>query len=182
MFESSEGHPPVAERESMELAESADYWRHRSEKVEARMLRLLTRLRYREQRILLLEKALIRTVALHHELEEHLERRLDQSADTEAARERTEHQNTAGTGQPNAGVLVHLPHLTRTLAALFEIMREHWSDWDPERPPKSSVVARAIDMKLGLKGQASGEASRNAQTFAAALRPDSANETDARHR
>ena len=52
-------------------------------------------------------------------------------------------------------------------------MREHWSEWDPERPPKSSTVARAIDEKLGLKGQANGEASRSAQTFAAALRPDS---------
>jgi len=81
-----------------------------------------------------------------------------------------------------SGVIVHLPHLTRTLEALFDVMREHWSEWDPERLPKSSTVARAIDQRLGLKGQVNGEASRSAQTFAAALRPDSVNETDGRHR
>ena len=79
-------------------------------------------------------------------------------------------------------MIVRLPHLTRTLEVLFDVMREHWSEWEPERPPKSSTVARAIDGKLGLKGQANGDASRSAQTFAAALRPDSVNETDGRHR
>ena len=43
--------------------------------------------------------------------------------------------------------------MTRTLAVLFDVMCEYWSEWDPERPPKSSTVARAIDEKLGLKGQ-----------------------------
>jgi hypothetical protein len=79
-------------------------------------------------------------------------------------------------------VTVRLPHLTRTLSQLFDVMWEQWAQWDTVRPPKSSTVARAIDAKLGLKGQATGEASRSAQTFAAALRPDAVNEADGRHR
>ncbi|TCG01470.1 hypothetical protein BZM27_54425, partial [Paraburkholderia steynii] len=63
--------------------------------------------------------------------------------------------------------------------ALFEVMQEYWSEWEPDRPPKSPV-ARALDDRLGLKGQANGEASRSSQTFAAALRPDSVNESDGR--
>jgi hypothetical protein len=181
MFESRESHPQAADRESAESSASVDYWRQRTEEAEARMLRLLTYLRRREQRVLLLERALARTVARQCQLEERLERRWDQLSDTERDVRHSGHQVTTGTGPATTSVIVHLPHLTRTLSALFEIMRGHWSNWDPERPPKSSVVARALDTKLGLKGQASGEASRNAQTFAAALRPESINETDARH-
>lgn len=88
----------------------------------------------------------------------------------------------ASTDEAGSCVVVRLPHLTRTLSLLFEAMWEHWAQWDPERPPKSSTVARAIDAKLGLKGQADGEASRNAQSFAAALRPDSLSDADGRHR
>ncbi|AIO36820.1 hypothetical protein DM39_4222 [Burkholderia cenocepacia] len=87
----------------------------------------------------------------------------------------------APTDPHDKGVIVRLPHLTQTLSQLFDVMWEHWAEWDPERPPKSSTVARAIDARLGLKGQATGEASRSAQTFAAALRPDSVSETDGRH-
>lgn len=156
-----------------------EYWQQRSEEAQALIERLTARLRGRERRIARLELAISRTVVMHHVWASHLERRLerlpfalttirDDTASVKAAQE--------------PRVTVHLPHLTRTLEALFEVMREYWSEWEPDRPPKSSTVARAIDERLGLKGQANGEASRSAQTFAAALRPDSVNESDGRHR
>lgn len=164
------------------LTESVAYWRTRFEDAEAHASCLACRLRGRDQRILQLERALARTAALHHALEDSLEQRLEQYAGP------PEHATEPGRSLPipsdhvGSSVIVRLPHLTRTLSLLFEVMWEHWAQWDPERPPKSSTVARAIDAKLGLKGQADGEASRNAQSFAAALRPDSLGDADGRHR
>lgn len=153
--------------------------RRRTDESQALIGRLTARLRARDRRIQLLELAIARTAVMHHVWSSHLERKLDRSpmADTSGSAEKP----VVGPAH-ESGVVVHLPHLTRTLEALFDAMREHWSEWDTERPPKSSTVARAIDQRLGLKGQANGEASRSAQTFAAALRPDSVNDTDGRHR
>lgn len=153
--------------------------RRRAEESRALIGRLTTRLRARDRRIQLLELAIARSAVMHHVWSSHLERKLERQpvADTNGSAEKP------GVAPAHeSGVIVHLPHLTRTLEALVDVMREHWSEWDPERPPKSSTVARAIDQRLGLKGQANGEASRSAQTFAAALRPDSVNDTDGRHR
>lgn len=164
------------------LTESVEYWRTRFENADAIASRLACRLRGRDQRILLLERALARTAALHHALEDSLEQRLEQCSGSSG--HAGEPERSAQVPPDNAGssVTVRLPHLTRTLSLLFEVMWEHWAQWDPERPPKSSTVARAIDAKLGLKAQADGEASRNAQAFAAALRPDSLGDADGRHR
>lgn len=156
-----------------------EYWRREAEGSRAAMARLAARLRGRDRRIELLELAIARTVVMHHVWAGHLERKLERlPVPTPTA---PAEQSPAEPEQGN-GVIVCLPHLTRTLEALFDVMREHWSEWDTDRPPKSSTVARAIDEKLGLKGQVNGEASRSAQTFAAALRPDPVNEADGRHR
>ncbi|MBW9105086.1 hypothetical protein [Paraburkholderia phenoliruptrix] len=160
-----------------------------TEEARALISRLTERLRKRDRRIALLETALARTVLMHHVWASHLERKLDRSSASSTPMQ-PDVQGLSGGASTSApgpdesppGVIVRLPHLTRTLEALFDVMREYWSDWDPERPPKSSTVARAIDEKLGLKPQANGEASRSAQTFAAALRPDSVSELDGRHR
>ncbi|MBL3961005.1 hypothetical protein H3O04_00620 [Burkholderia sp. KCJ3K979] len=161
------------------------------QKEEARALisRLTERLRKRDRRIALLETALARTVLMHHVWTSHLERKLERSSASGTPVEASAQGISGGASsiasfadETARGTVVHLPHITRTLDALFDVMREHWSDWDPNHPPKSSTVARAIDEKLGLKAQANGEASRSAQTFAAALRPDSVNELDGRHR
>ncbi|MFM0210046.1 hypothetical protein PQQ96_21830 [Paraburkholderia sediminicola] len=178
MSESNENNPGQRFDETDEQHEP-DHQRRRTEESRALIGRLTARLRARDRRIRLLELAIARTAVMHHVWTSHLERKLERlpTADT-----------TVSVGGPAIAsahenrVTVHLPHLTRTLEALFDVMREHWSEWDPERLPKSSTVARAIDEKLGLKGQANGEASRSAQTFAAALRPDSVNEADGRHR
>jgi hypothetical protein len=179
MCESDSGHLDAESREI--FSESADYWRTRFRDAEAAVFRLSSRLRGRDQRILLLERALARTVSLHHALEDSLEQRLEQYSGTrDQGRELSGGSHTSP-GSVDSGVLVRLPHLTRTLSVLVDVMWEHWAQWDPERPPKSSIVARAIDGKLGLRGQATGEASRSAQTFAAALRPDSVSDADGRH-
>ncbi|MBN3846117.1 hypothetical protein G3N58_04615 [Paraburkholderia sp. Ac-20342] len=164
------------------LTESAVYWQTRFEDAQAVASRLASRLRGRDQRILLLERALARTAALHHALEDSLEQRLEQCSSLPEHAVAPEQRPQARSDGAGSSVIVRLPHLTRTLSLLFEVMWEHWAQWDPERPPKSSTVARAIDAKLGLKGQADGEASRNAQSFAAALRPDSLSDADGRHR
>lgn len=175
MCQSDDGHPDAADSEV--ACGSADFWQTRFKDAEVAASRLSARLRGRDQRILLLERALARTVALHHVLEDSLEQRLDQcSGQPEPAK--TGH---IPPDRPDRSVIVRLPHMTRALTQLFDVMWEYWAQWDPERPPKSSTVARAIDAKLGLKAQATGEASRSAQTFAAALRPDAVNETDRRH-
>lgn len=179
MSQSDIGHPDLPEEAA--ASESAEYWRARFENADAHVSRLSARLRGRDQRLLLLERALARTVALHHSLEDSLEQRLEQCLGQIAQATESTASRDVPDRPASSGIVVRLPHLTRTLSALFDVMREHWTQWDPEHPPKSSTVARAIDMRLGLKGQANGEASRSAQTFAAALRPDSVNEADGRH-
>jgi hypothetical protein len=157
----------------------AEYWRQCAEASQASVQRLMVRLKGREKHIQILERALARTAVMHHLWTLHLERRLDRTTAISPIGKRGDVSVSARSEED--GVIVKLPHMNATLASLFEVMWSHWSHWDPERPPKSSVVARAIDERLGWKCQANGEASRGAQTFAAALRPDSINETDGRH-
>lgn len=82
-------------------------------------------------------------------------------------------------GKPGQ-VSVLLPHMTTTLEAVFRIMREYWTKYDPRHPPKQSVIASDIDQALGWKAQRNGEPSRNAGTLAAAIRRDDASEADNR--
>ncbi|AFT86221.1 hypothetical protein [Paraburkholderia phenoliruptrix] len=161
---------------------SLEYWRRRTDECMAHIARLIARLRGRDRRIERLELAIARTVVMHHVWASRLERKLERLPATSVAGPPHGRGLVPAETDHAGGVTVHLPHLTRTLEGLFDVMREHWTEWDPERPPKSSTVARAIDEKLGLKPQANGEASRSAQTFAAALRPDSVIESDGRHR
>jgi hypothetical protein len=164
-------------------ASSEDECLRRSEEErKADMRRLTERLKGRDLQIEVLERVLVRTLVMHHAWAAHLERRLERRSSSVATMQPDNPVAQKDNEKGGNGITVSLPHMTRTLAALFDVMWTYWSAWDPERPPKSSTVARAIDEKLGLKGQANGEASRSAQTFAAALRPDSVNEADGRHR
>jgi hypothetical protein len=83
--------------------------------------------------------------------------------------------------QPGPGVVVRLPYVTATLAVLFDAMYTFWADCDHDRPPKSLIVAQAIDERLGFNSQLNGEASRSAQAYASAIRPDWVKEADNRH-
>ncbi|RQT24754.1 hypothetical protein [Burkholderia contaminans] len=78
-------------------------------------------------------------------------------------------------------VTVELPYTTTILGVLFESMFTFWADCDPRRLPKSSTVARAIDERLGFSAQPNGEASRSAQAYASAIRPDWVKDADRRH-
>ncbi|WP_205191181.1 hypothetical protein [Burkholderia sp. LMG 13014] len=177
MFESTDGRAAQGPQDQTSTSD-VEYWRRHAEELQALIARLTSRLRGRERRITRLELAISRTVVMHHVWASHLERRLERLPFTVTA---VADDTPAVVAEHAHGVTVRLPHLTRTLEALFEVMREYWTEWEPDRPPKSSTVARAIDERLGLKGQGNGEASRSSQTFAAALRPDSVNESDGRH-
>lgn len=78
----------------------------------------------------------------------------------------------------NAGVVsVTLPHMPARLAAVFEIMRRNWADYDPRRPPKQVNVAREIGKALGWREQADGSPSRDAKTIAMLIKPDATDDT-----
>ena len=178
MFESTDS-PAEHREQGPASAFDAKYWRQCAEASQASVQRLMVRLRGREKRIQILEQALARTAVMHHLWALHLERRLDRSTAISPVGKRDD--ASVSSRSEGDGVIVKLPHMNAALASLFEVMWSHWSHWDPEHPPKSSVVARAIDERLGWKCQANGEASRSAQTIAAAMRPDSVNDTDGRH-
>ncbi|MEW6342064.1 MAG: hypothetical protein AB1704_15490 [Pseudomonadota bacterium] len=176
MFEPTDGRLAQGIQDPTSTPE-LEYWQRRTEEAQALITRLTARLRGRDRRIARLELAISRTVVMNHVWASHLERRLERLPITVTIPADTPTADAAH----GRGMTVRLPHLTRTLEALFEVMQEYWSEWEPDRPPKSSTVARALDERLGLKGQANGEASRSSQTLAAVLRPDSVNESDGRH-
>lgn len=74
----------------------------------------------------------------------------------------------------DSGVTVTLPHMTAKLEALFEIMRENWTDCDPRRLPKQVNIATEIDMAMGWSAEKSGTPSRSGRTLAAIIKPDGA--------
>ncbi|WP_133660609.1 hypothetical protein [Paraburkholderia sp. BL10I2N1] len=157
-------------------------WHRRAEQAERSVRDLTERLKGRDQQIAALQKAIGRLLARHDVDEERLEREIESLramlADARYAGERVGAAPTASAQR----VAVQLPYLTSTLSGLFEVMHMFSGHYDDGRPPKSTTVAHAIDERLGLKGQASGEASRSAQTLAAAIRPDAIREAAGRHR
>lgn len=84
-------------------------------------------------------------------------------------------------GRAQGRCVVELPHLTRSMESLFSVMRDQWTKYNPENPPKSSAVASAIDTAMGWSSQKSGEASRSAQTLASLIRPDEIADADPRN-
>jgi len=78
------------------------------------------------------------------------------------------------------GITTRLPHTTTALEAIFKVMREHWTSYDPKNPPKQTVIASDLDRALGWKSAKDGSPSRNAQNVAALMRPDALSESDNR--
>lgn len=76
------------------------------------------------------------------------------------------------------GVTVNLPHMTKALSAVFEIMRENWTNFDPKRLPKQVNIASEIDMALGWQPQKDGTPSRNAKVIAALIKPDTISDNE----
>lgn len=82
------------------------------------------------------------------------------------------------TPTPTEGVTVVLPHLTRSLEAVFKVMWENWKDPDPRRLPKQINIARELDVALGYKSEKDDTPSRNAKAIAAIIKPDVINGTE----
>lgn len=120
MCQSDRGHLDAADSEVP--GELVDHWRTRLTEAESAVARLSARIRGRDQRILLLERALARTVALHHSLEDRLEQRLEQCSGEFHYVCESEQARPVVPGRSDHGVTVRLPHLTRTLSLLFEVM------------------------------------------------------------
>src|SRR5215469_18731758 len=71
------------------VASDAELWRRSAETSQVAVSRLMGRLRGRDHRIQVLERALARTVVMHHVWAVHLERKLDRAAPN-AVTERSE--------------------------------------------------------------------------------------------
>ncbi len=90
-------------------------------------------------------------------------------------------KNTDAPVKATTGVTITLPHTTKTLDILFDVIRANWTDYDERHPPKSTNIAAELDKRLGWKTQSNGEPSRGAQTLAAAIRPNHLSEADLRN-
>ena len=164
--------PPLDEHSSLQA---------RVRRVEQDVGRLHNRLELKTQELAKLTRAIVNSSISHCDVEMRLQRELHAMymgmGDT--AMPMTDLPMRAdSTGKL---VTVELPYTTTILGVLFESMFTFWAGCDPRRLPKSSTVARAIDERLGFSAQPNGEASRSAQAYASAIRPDWVKDADRRH-
>lgn len=153
----------------------------RLQRAEAAVRRLNSWAEVKEQQLCEMRRALARLPRGHSSLEARLQRdwgSLPIEKSVEAFRAQWAQPSSDQTG---SGVLVRLPYMTATLSVLIDAMYTFWADCDHDRPPKSLIVAQAIDEHLGFNSQLNGEASRSAQAYASAIRPDWVKEADNRH-
>lgn len=80
----------------------------------------------------------------------------------------------------SSAVTISLPHTTANLEAIFKVMRDNWTKYDPDNPPKQTAIARKLDEALGWGKSSDGGPSRSAQQVAALIRPDKLSEADKR--
>lgn len=167
----------------------------RVQQAEAEAARLTLLLKHREQQLGELRMAFAHSATLHYWAQERLERELEMFRAPARTAQGTDEDTGQDTGQDTmpadrredlqaddaGGVLVRLPYMTTVLTVLIDTMRTYWAGCDRDSAPKSSTVARALDERLNLRSQADGNASRSAQAYAAAIRPDWVKEDDHRH-
>jgi hypothetical protein len=79
----------------------------------------------------------------------------------------------------DGGVTISLPHSTKALEAIFEVMRKVWMTFDPKNPPKQTAIAVEIDEAMG-RSHPPGKPTRAAETIAGLIRPDGLAEKDSR--
>ncbi|MGU7811613.1 hypothetical protein [Burkholderia sp. AW49-1] len=135
----------------------------------------------KDQKLGELGRVLANSAAAHYCVEERLQEELDALRIDMPADMMNVHDRQTGEDSADSGVVVRLPYLTEILSVLFDAMHVFWADCDRCRLPKSSTVAHAIDERLGLRAQASGEGSRTGQAYASAIRPDWVKDADNRH-
>jgi len=146
-------------------------WRRRAKQAEQHIRLLTERLKGRNRELEVLEQGVVLSLSMQSVWRAQAESEIAKlRADVDALR--VGESAAYVPSEPGAGTNVNLPYVTKTLAALFDVMRELYETYDKRRPPKSLLIAHAIDEKLGWKNQSNGEASRSAQTFAAAIKPE----------
>ncbi|CAM2197839.1 conserved protein of unknown function [Paraburkholderia kururiensis] len=155
--------------------------RRRLQRMELEIRRLARCIELKDQKLCELRSALANSATVHYRAEERLQCELDTLRINAPAEMVQRAGSQSDDGSPEYGVMVRLPYMTMILSVLFDAMRVFWADCDHHHLPKSSTVARAIDERLGLGGQANGEASRTGQAYASAIRPDWVKEADNRH-
>ena len=171
--------PPDARAGSVS-ASTLNTLQRRVDQAEADVRRLTERLKGKDRQLTEMGKALLRTVAMYHAIEERQEEEIE-SLRTMIPAWKTWQCLYDRPSEHSDGVTIHLPFVTEILSGLFDVMHTFWSGYDETNPPKSSAVARAIDERLNFKAQPDGEASRSGQTYASAIRPDWLKEADNRH-
>lgn len=180
MDHSDSAYQPPGARDGAVPASDTNALRRRVDQAEADVRRLTEQLKGRDRQLAEMGKALLRTVALHHAIEERQEGELE-SLRAMVPAWKTCQCASDGPSEHSDGITVHLPFITEILSGMFDVMHTFWSGYDENNPPKSSVVAHAIDQRLNLRAQPDGEASRSGQTYASAIRPDWLKEADMRH-
>lgn len=75
---------------------------------------------------------------------------------------------------------IEVPHMPMRLRELLTIMREEFTGYDPTNSPKQEYIAAKIDERVEGKKRNAEKTSRNAQTFAALIRPDELRQRDLR--
>jgi hypothetical protein len=160
----------------------------RVQRAEAEVARLESQLKSRERQVTELQMALAHSAARQYAAEDRLERELQSlramtppTGPADCFAGTVNHSWCEGRHDPAGGVIIYLPYITAVLSALFDAMYVFWKDSNPQSPPKSSTVARAIDERLHFRAQSNGEASRSGQAYASAIRPDCIKEADNRH-
>ena len=153
----------------------------RLRRAETQIRRLTRCVQLKDEKLCELGKVLANSATAHYCVEERLQRELDALRIDLPADVPSDHYGPVDGNSMGGGVVVRLPYLTAILSVLFDAMHAFWTDCDDGRLPKSSTVAHAIDERLGLRAQASGEGSRTGQAYASAIRPDWVKDADNRH-
>ncbi|KAB0644840.1 hypothetical protein [Burkholderia latens] len=154
----------------------------RLRQAEAQIRRLTRSIQLKDEKLCELGKALASSATAHYCVEARLQRELDALRIDLPADTPSEHYGLVDGDSMGGGVIIRLPYLTTILSVLFDAMHTLWADCDDGRLPKSSTVVHAIDERLGLRAQASGEGSRTGQAYASAIRPDWVKDADNRLR
>ncbi|WP_144155286.1 hypothetical protein [Paraburkholderia sp. BCC1885] len=145
--------------------------RHRLELAEQQARRLARQLQGRNRQVELLEQGIALTVAIYGAWRASAESEMKELR-REIATLRTHRASGSSLSTPEDSVDVSLPYMTDPLCGVFDVMRDVSRHYDGRHPPKSTLIALAIDDRLGMRHQRNGDASRSAQAIASLIRPD----------
>ncbi|WP_082751322.1 hypothetical protein [Burkholderia sp. MSMB1459WGS] len=155
--------------------------RERLRLAELEIGRLQNCLGLKTQELDRLTRVIVNFSIVHCDVETRLQRELDAARTGVCGNVISNSNAFVNVDSSDSLITVKLPYITSILSVLFDSMFEFWADCDPQRLPKSSAVAHAIDARLGLAAQTNGEASRSGQAYASAIRPDWVKDADRRH-